>query len=381
MLTNDVPVNDEFLLSRTSRITLQEQLIRLIIKKIAGKKYLPGDKLPSVRELADQFSVSRETAKLALGNLRDRGYVEILPGRGAYVLDSEHSPDKLIRTGTLGFVVDIGERISESYDYHMVYDNLLRYVDRQVTGSGFHLMTSYIGLSDPSGFKGLKSLAEKVDGLILAGLHSREIYYQLGELCIPVVSVLSNLDLDGVDDIGIDNRKTYRNAARFLLECGCRNLLYVDGPENYYQQEQRYSGCREALKDSGFEDVNLEQMLSRDWLPEDSCHSFLDYLASGHKVDGILCVNDLIAVGIVQACQQADLRIPEDVKIIGGKNTLLSHSTVPPLSSIDCHYDGISAIAVKRMMDHLSGTVKTAAKIELLGTLIHRGSAPQDKKE
>jgi GntR family transcriptional regulator, hexuronate regulon transcriptional repressor len=64
---------------------LYQQIARAIAAAIAEGRYAPGDKLPSERELADQFGVSRPTVRDAMIALEFQGLVEARQGSGVYV--------------------------------------------------------------------------------------------------------------------------------------------------------------------------------------------------------------------------------------------------------------------------------------------------------
>jgi len=64
---------------------LYQQIARAIAAAIADGRYAPGDRLPSERELADEFSVSRPTIRDAMIALEFQGLVEARPGSGVYV--------------------------------------------------------------------------------------------------------------------------------------------------------------------------------------------------------------------------------------------------------------------------------------------------------
>src|ERR1700688_2639931 len=64
---------------------LYQQIARQIAAAIVGGHYAPGDKLPSERELADDFGVSRPTVRDAMIALEFQGLVEARQGSGVYV--------------------------------------------------------------------------------------------------------------------------------------------------------------------------------------------------------------------------------------------------------------------------------------------------------
>jgi GntR family transcriptional repressor for pyruvate dehydrogenase complex len=83
---------------------LYEQIVSQIEQRIEKGDLKVGDQLPSERELAEQFAVSRTAVREAVKALREKGLVEILAGRGTFITNG--TADK-IRT-SLGFLMKIG---------------------------------------------------------------------------------------------------------------------------------------------------------------------------------------------------------------------------------------------------------------------------------
>src|ERR1700759_4895837 len=72
---------------------LYQQIARRIAASIEDGRYAPGDKLPSERELADEFGVSRPTIRDAMIALEFQGLVEARQGSGVYVTSAAPAPD------------------------------------------------------------------------------------------------------------------------------------------------------------------------------------------------------------------------------------------------------------------------------------------------
>jgi GntR family transcriptional regulator len=73
-------------LSRTGEVSLREQLITQIVLSILSREMLPGDRLPSTRELARRFAIHSNTASAAYRELEREGWVEFRHGSGVFVL-------------------------------------------------------------------------------------------------------------------------------------------------------------------------------------------------------------------------------------------------------------------------------------------------------
>lgn len=84
---------------------LHSDIVNFIEEKIQSHTYKEGDKLPSERELANEFKVSRSVVREGIQILREKGLIEIHPGRGAFVT----KPDPLMVASTM-------ERILQNYE-------------------------------------------------------------------------------------------------------------------------------------------------------------------------------------------------------------------------------------------------------------------------
>ena len=89
---------------------LYEQIVQQIEQRIVAGELKVGDQLPSERELAEQFHVSRTAVREAIKALREKGLVEILMGRGTFIANKptdqvRHTLDLLMKVdSTKGFM-------------------------------------------------------------------------------------------------------------------------------------------------------------------------------------------------------------------------------------------------------------------------------------
>lgn len=63
------------------------KIYNIIVNKIENKEYVPNDKLPSEKELMDEYNVSRDTVRKSLNMLEQNGYIQKSKGKGSFVLD------------------------------------------------------------------------------------------------------------------------------------------------------------------------------------------------------------------------------------------------------------------------------------------------------
>jgi len=85
---------------------LYEQIVNQIEARIAAGDLKVGDKLPAEMELAEQFGVSRTAVREAVKILRQKGLIDILPGKGTYITNGtpvamQQSLDMLRKFGSV----------------------------------------------------------------------------------------------------------------------------------------------------------------------------------------------------------------------------------------------------------------------------------------
>ncbi|MDX1524137.1 MAG: FadR/GntR family transcriptional regulator [Anaerolineae bacterium] len=86
---------------------LYEQIVDQIQNRIIEGRLRPGDKLPSERELAEQFDVSRTAVREAVKALHQKGLVEVRAGKGTFITDVVNSTSEVVRD-SLNLIVGIG---------------------------------------------------------------------------------------------------------------------------------------------------------------------------------------------------------------------------------------------------------------------------------
>ena len=87
---------DYLAIKEIKRLTIVQQVVEGLREYIMSGELQVGDKLPTERELCQQFGVGRGTVREAVCTLQALGFVEMIPGKGSYVASKEESSDKEI---------------------------------------------------------------------------------------------------------------------------------------------------------------------------------------------------------------------------------------------------------------------------------------------
>ena len=131
--------------------------------------------------------------------------------------------------------------------------------------------------------------------------------------------------------IGSDNLLGGRRATLHLARLGRRRILFIGGSDP--EAVQRRRGYLEALQEAGLEaDPKLVCQVEFELESAEAAVSRL--LRQGVSFDGIFAASDLIALGAIRALRRADIRVPEDVSVVGYDDMLLSRLSTPALSTV-----------------------------------------------
>jgi len=194
------------------------------------------------------------------------------------------------------------------------------------------------------------------DGIILVSNDEREL--QLArETKIPVINLAGGLpEAHGVPRVMVDHHLAGRAAARHLLDLGLRHLAFF-GWEGIWYSDQRREGFRSQIttSDIGFHAFVKPPRLaaSQDWTQ--GMAEATRWLLSLPKPVGIFAVHDYRAQLLMEACQEAGLRIPEDVALVGMDNDeIVCEHSAPTLTSISRNSEQVgweAAALLERLMD------------------------------
>ncbi len=122
-------------------------------------------------------------------------------------------------------------------------------------------------------------------------------------------------------------------ATRHLLDMGGRRIAFVGGLEGRPVTQERMSGYLAVLEENGLEPCILTGETSRDF-GRRAAHVLNDRYPD---VDGALCFNDLVALGIMAGCAQIGRRIGHEFRLVGTDDIEECRQCHPTLSSISCN--------------------------------------------
>lgn len=132
---------------------------------------------------------------------------------------------------------------------------------------------------------------------------------QLRSLAIPTLFV--DYAMEGFPSVSVDNREGVAMAVRLLRRRGCKRIAFVGGPPEAHAFRDRLEGFRAIAGD----DAPIEEVTAMTVAEGRAACSRL--LARDRRIDGVACVNDVPAIGVVEEVRARRRRVPEDVQVVG----------------------------------------------------------------
>jgi DNA-binding LacI/PurR family transcriptional regulator len=172
--------------------------------------------------------------------------------------------------------------------------------------------------------------------------------------------------------VSVDQFSGARLATEHLLSLGHRTVWHIAGPADWLEARERIEGWRASLADSG---AAAPPLLRGDWSPESGYRAGLD-LADNPEVTAVFAANDQMALGVMHAFYERDLRVPADISIVGFDNIPESEFLTPSLTTVHQDFDEVGRRGLQLLVGIMEGDSERASQPERVpATLVARQSS------
>lgn len=229
--------------------------------------------------------------------------------------------------------------------------------------------------------------SHSVDGVIWAvpevGLNRDWLNDPPAGLEIPIV-FLTMQPRDQVAMVSNDNYLGGRMAMAHLLEQGYRQIGHIAGPLDWWEARQRLAAWKDALQEQGL-DAQADHWVEGDWSSSSGAKAIQQLFEQYPQMDAVFAANDQMALSIFQIACQRNLRIPEDLGVVGYDNMPESPYFCPPLTTVQSDQYIVGKLAVEEMIKMIESgwkeqEIHKPAHILLNPTLVVRQSSLNLKK-
>ncbi|MGM7698920.1 LacI family DNA-binding transcriptional regulator [Microbacterium sp. A84] len=217
------------------------------------------------------------------------------------------------------------------------------------------------------------------DGLIFSPLGMGQEDAAALDVPFPLV-LLGERIFDGpTDHVTMRNVDAARAATEYLIASGNRRIAVVGAHEGEVigSAGLRLRGYREALEAAGIPFDESIVGYTTLWHRANGAESMRELLARGVKFDAVFGLNDTLALGAMRVLQEAGLRVPDDVRVLGFDGLDEAEYSIPSLTTVDPGRDWIARTAVETLLERISGVEKGEPRTRFADfRILRRESAP-----
>jgi DNA-binding LacI/PurR family transcriptional regulator len=189
-------------------------------------------------------------------------------------------------------------------------------------------------------------ITRRIDGVFIEALPNKfhiDKVYALVDTGIKVIMFgHGGADVQRISSIETDYIAIMEKAVDFLTSLGHHRIAYISGLTRKQQYDYRIEGYQQAMEKREYtgiaQDLLLCNLRSSTTTIRDGQKLTEKLLARNKKFTAVICTNDLMAVGAMQALKAAKIRVPNDVSVIGIDNAGIGELVTPTLTTIAIPY-------------------------------------------
>ena len=341
------------------------------LKNILYRQIIVGDfsdKLPGEHHLANEYKVSYMTVRRAVGELIDEGVLYRENGQGTFVARPG-------RRGTVYSTVLFSLSNITTQDFlEPFYSEILSGVITAAAEKNYTVITSYKDINinhDNSDIRGKKI---KYDGIISPVPHDLSAFKILNQF-LPVVLIGDWQLKKELPAVFVNSYKGAMSGLNYLFESGHKRIGLLVHNSEVTKNISRYKAYCDFLKIKAIPFDNQLIYSTEEIFSE--AEKAGDYFLDMEKPPtAIFCHNDIMAAGVLKTMHKRNIKVPENISILGYNDTTIAIQVFPELSTVRAGTVEIGKQAFNTLYQMIEGEIPSNAKqqVEIESKLIIRGT-------
>ena len=200
-------------------------------------------------------------------------------------------------------------------------------------------------------------MQKRVDGILISLSNETDDFSHINAVLhkeTPVVLFDKIAKMVQCSKVVIDDRKAAYDAVSYLIGKGYKRIAHFRGSLVPQNSIDRFLGYKKALEDHGIIfDPNLVFMCDHNTDFEDGYANAKKMVESQQEIDAVFAITDLVAIGIIKYLNEVEIKIPEQIAVIGFSNWFMSTVISPKLSTVNQPGYDIGFKAVSILIDEI----------------------------
>ncbi len=219
-------------------------------------------------------------------------------------------------------------------------------------------------------------LSRNVSGIIVVDPSKDNIkskFYDNISKQLPIVFINGLTPTSNISSVSNDQSLGARNALNYLLENNHKEILFVRG-EDSYSYDIKEDVYIEVMKEiNNFKPKNIINIGygNSNQTVDNTANIFVDILKNSTATAVFAC-NDLMAVGVLNACKRLNIDVPSELSILGYDNTVLSRFVEPKLTTMDQNMFLLGTNAAILLIEKIECNNEYSKRIILNNSLVER---------
>ncbi len=215
--------------------------------------------------------------------------------------------------------------------------------------------------------------AKDIKGIIIApiveGTTEIEHLFKLKMINYPFV-LLEEVKGIQANVVAIDNLKAIKKAVKYLIDSGHKKIVHFAGPPQSSHTQERIEGFRHAFSESTLA-FNSNMIISVGSHYEESHTKTIEYFRNKDRSDypsAIVCFNDQQALAVMTALKELNIKVPDDISIIGNDDIYYAKIYPVPLTTIRAPKREIGRKAAEILIRNIESSVLLPVEKVVLDT-------------
>lgn len=316
---------------------------------IISGKYKVDEKLPTESELMKQYAVSRYTVRRAVGDLESDHFIYRIQGGGMFVQDWHKDWSTPTDTKLIGVIT------THIADY--IFPNIISGIDQVLSKAGYSILISNTHNTHEKERKSLINMLDsKVAGLIIEPTQSalpnpnEDLYQEIKDDELPTLFINAHYPQLNFPYVDTDDLAAEQRLMNYLFGLGHQSILGIfqvddiqgvnrmNGFVRAYQEHPEYSYKSNIIMYQSRE--STEKIFER----------ISGYLKQQEAPTAIACYNDQLAIHVIDYLKSNDIKVPEDVSVVGFDNYQTGEYFTPSLTTMNHEKERMGADAADALI-------------------------------
>jgi LacI family transcriptional regulator len=218
-----------------------------------------------------------------------------------------------------------------------------------------------------------RMIERRVDGVAILTFGMEEsLIEHLRYRKVPLVFVDVGPDVAGIANIRINYLNGIRQAVQHLAALRHTRIAFISGPQDLKSAAARRDAFKSSMAEIG---LSPDLIVVGNHKLEGGMNALRELHALNQPPTAVLCSNDMTAIGVMREAYERNIKIPDELSVIGFDDIHLTEFTIPPLTTVQMSQHELAKIAFKALLNVVDEPrTQERQRYELITTLVLRRS-------